>query len=130
MKNILPFFIILILSVSYAQTSPYARSILDTLCSPRYHGRGIYKNGEKQAATFIASEFQKFGLKPMGNSYFQTFEHSANEIVGPLFIKIGRKRLVPGQDYLIHPSSPTFDGKAKMVVVPKEALTDFSLFIK
>ncbi len=130
MKNILYSIALLALSQTFAQTNTYARSILDTLCSPRYDGRGIYNNGEKRAATFIASEFQKLGVKPIGNAYFQSFEHSANAIIAPLSVQIGGKRLVPGEDYLIHPSSPTFDGKAKMVVVPKEALTDFSLFIK
>jgi hypothetical protein len=47
------------------------------LASEELQGRGTGQEGEKLSADFIASEFMRFGLKPIGNegSYFHSFEY-------------------------------------------------------
>ncbi|MBK9590093.1 MAG: hypothetical protein IPO32_00925 [Crocinitomicaceae bacterium] len=37
----------------------YARTIMDSLCSPHYDGRGYVNNGDVRAADFIIAELKK-----------------------------------------------------------------------
>lgn len=60
----------------YAVITPnLLKSHLSFLASDELEGRETAKRGQKIAARYIATEFQKLGLKPMGDSgtYFQKF---------------------------------------------------------
>ena len=61
MKNRLLIFLLLVLGYTAAQSQDiqYAHSIIDTLCSPAFHGRAYTNQGDTKAATFIANEFAK-----------------------------------------------------------------------
>jgi len=113
-----------------AQHKEYATQILDTLCAPHFDGRGYFNNGEKRAAEFIANEFQQLGLQKVNDSYFQKFGLRVNSIVGNPSFKIDKKELVPGTDFLIDPSSPSFKGKSKLYYLSKEELLNFEILQK
>ena len=54
----------------------YLKNNLFALASDEFQGRETTTNGEKLAASFIAAELEKYGVKPFGDNgtYFQTFD--------------------------------------------------------
>ncbi len=100
-------FLLLTLLISFRLFSQVeeARRITEALCSPDFHGRGYVQQGDSIAAEFIASEFQKLGLKSKGRSYFQKFDFPVNSFPTTMEVKIGDKRLTPGVHFLVDPSS-------------------------
>lgn len=73
------------------------------MASPSMHGRGYVNDGDKIAANFIRSEFQKFGLKNFNNDYYQKLTFPINTFPGNMSVKIDGKELVPGKDYIVSP---------------------------
>lgn len=112
----------------YCQDIDYARTILDTLCSEHFDGRGFYNQGEKRSAEFIENEYKKFGLQTFNDSYFQTFTLPVNSITGDITLKIDNKDLVAGADFLVDPSSPGFEGTANIAFLKKTELMDIDQF--
>lgn len=106
----------------YSQDINYARSVIDTLCSPAMHGRGYVKHGDRIAARYISSEFAKHGLKPFGKNYFQHFRFSVNTFPGKMMLKVNGQLLKPGTDYLIDPSSHRIKGKYKLYRVASTSI--------
>ena len=106
--------VILVLSlfslVVSGQSLQYARSVVETLASDTFYGRGYVNQGEKKAALFIAQEFDTIGLKPIGGSFFHKFNTSVNSFPGKMRLTINDKRLKPGIDFLIEPGSPAIKG--------------------
>ncbi len=123
--------LLLLISFSgYAQNKPYARMILDSLCSPHFDGRGYFNRGEKRAAEFIKNEYQKIGLQPIGEEYFQYFQLSTNSIKGKPVLKINNKKLLPGVDYLIDPASVSYKDKSDIFYLTTSMLIDLDEFKK
>lgn len=104
MHKLLLLFIVIVQFASFGQLSE-VRRITQTLCSPEFHGRGYVNKGDSIASVFIASEFQKLGLKKLKGSYFQEFELTVNTFPGRLSIKRGPIDLRPGVDFMVDPSS-------------------------
>ena len=91
------------------------RRITHQLCSPELHGRGYVNKGDSLAAAFIAAEFSKIGLKPIGESYFQEFQHSVNTFPGKMLVKQNNRILIPGVHFLVDAGS----AGGKMQLKPK-----------
>ena len=91
------------------------RRITHQLCSPELHGRGYVNKGDSLAAEFIATEFSKIGLKPIGDSYFQEFQHSVNTFPGVMLVQQNNRKLIPGVHFLVDAGS----AGAKMQLKPK-----------
>lgn len=89
----------------HAQDLQYARSVIDTLTSEQFHGRGYVNNGDGIAAKYIASEYAKAGLKYFGADYFQRFSFPVNTFPDKMEISIGTKKLIAGADYIVNPNS-------------------------
>lgn len=83
----------------------YAREVLNTLCAPDMHGRGYVQKGDSLASAFLASEYEKIGLKPFGDSYFQSFTHSVNSFSEDVKLSIDGVALQAGAEFLVHPGS-------------------------
>ena len=79
--------------------------VLETLCSEAFGGRGYVNGGDSIAAEFLAKEFNKLGLKPIGKSYFQPFRFDINTFPENIVLKIGSTQLTPGKDFLVNPAS-------------------------
>jgi hypothetical protein len=56
---------------SRAQDLDYAHKIVNELTSESYHGRGYVNDGDAKAAAFIKEEFNKLGLKPFADNFYQ-----------------------------------------------------------
>jgi hypothetical protein len=99
----------------FSQDIRYARSIVDTLTSEYFSGRGALNDGEKKAASFIKKQYEENGLKPLGDSFFQEFSSPINVFPGEISVKIDGQSLNVGEDFLIDPSSGGVKGSFEIV---------------
>lgn len=105
-----------------SQEIDYARNVIDTLASDAYKGRGYVDQADKKAADFIKKEFQKFGLQPFSNNYFQPFEVSVNTFPHPLIFAIQDDTLKPGYDFLVEPGSPSIKDSFDTITITAEEM--------
>lgn len=83
-----------------------AEAHLKYLTSEQLAGRMTLSEGDSLAADYVAKQFQKFGLKPLGSSYLVPFEVTANGKLGPnnqfLWMRAGQPDLLlkPEDDYV------------------------------
>lgn len=95
--------------------------MLDTLCSPRYDGRGYVNNGDNRAGDFIREELIRIGAVPFKKFGFeQTYSLNVNTFPYPLEVVLEKDTLQPGSDYLIDPSSGTAQGTFEVVEITPE----------
>jgi aminopeptidase YwaD len=115
MKKLL---VLLLLSVSLRSSSQdvaFARTMVDTLTSPNFWGRGYTNNGMAKAADFIAKQFAGFGLVPINNqSFLQPFSYPVNTFPGRMDVSINNKKLVPGKDFIVTPDSRSVHATGKL----------------
>lgn len=104
--NCLLVLFITILNLSFSQNVNDARALVDTLTSPYFWGRGYTKNGMNKAARFLSHEFATLGLKPVNNSsYLQVFSYPVNTFPGEMQVRINKRTLAPGKDFIVSPES-------------------------
>lgn len=113
------FFTISILATSFSfSQKEYAKTILDTLCSPRYAGRGYVDDGVEKSAKFLAKELKSWGVPPFPKqSYFQNYSFGVNTFPYDIEVKLDDKTLAIGQDYLVDVMSGTAQGKFEVFEV-------------
>lgn len=80
------------------------------LCATHMEGRGYVKKGREKAAHLIKDRFQELGLQPLPNdsSYYQDYTFPVNTFPDRLTLKVNKKELVPGVDYLVDAASPSY----------------------
>jgi len=88
-----------------AQDMQYAHSILNKLTSKDFAGRGYVNNGNGKAAAFIKHQFDSLGLQSFSEKYYQQFSFPVNTFPGKMEVKLDGKTIVPGDDYIVYPSS-------------------------
>ncbi|MBD3637810.1 MAG: M20/M25/M40 family metallo-hydrolase [Crocinitomicaceae bacterium] len=94
----------------------YALSIVDSLCSPRYHGRGYVNEGDLKAAGFLVDEMKRLGVEAFPEqSYTQDYALSVNTFPHPISVALGGDTLEPGADYLVSPISGTAQGEFEVI---------------
>lgn len=105
------FILLLFLTVIvFGQDIHYAKSVVKTLASKEFKGRGYVAKGDKIAADYIANEFKKLGVKKFKNTYFQEFTTPVNTFPSKMDLSINGKTLTAGVDFLIDASSPSIKG--------------------
>ena len=82
----------------------YFKTVLDSLTSNSFAGRGYVENGMTNAGIYLHTEFQKNGLKSFSNNYNQAFNFPIN-IIKDAKLKINKKELKYGIDFIVKPSS-------------------------
>lgn len=102
------------ITLSFAQDSLYTRSVINRLTAKSFHGRGYVMNGDAKAAQFIADEFKRLHLLPLTENYFQPFEFQVNTFPSKMKVSVDGKKLIPGKDFIIHPSSGSAKGNFKI----------------
>jgi len=115
MKRIAVLLLLLVGYHGFSQDISFARRIVDTLTSSSFWGRGYTKDGMSKAASFLAGQFQSYGLKPLqGNDFLQPFSYPVNTFPGKMEVNINGKDLVPGKDFIISPESKGVKGKGNL----------------
>ena len=108
----------------------YARKVVDTMASESMHGRGYINDGDKIAANYIKTEFKKFGLRSLGDDYYQLFSFPVNTFPGSVSVKLGEQELVTGKDYIFSPHSSSSNGKYSIVVADEKLVKKKKKFDK
>lgn len=106
---------ILILAISATAQVDEARIRVEKLCSPEFHGRGYVKGGDSIAAEYLASEYQKIGLKKFKAGYFQEFSFAVNTFPGEMKVVSEGHELIPGVDFIVDPACPAAHKDLKLV---------------
>jgi hypothetical protein len=69
------------------------------------------KEGDKKAAVYIAAEFKKHGLQPLGSkNYFQEFGFPVNTFPSCMDVSINGTTLTAGKDFIVDPGMKKNDG--------------------
>ena len=93
-------------SATFSQDVKYAHKIVDTLTSPYFWGRGYTKDGMSKAGRFLARQFTEYGLKPLAaNTFYQPFSYPVNTFPVDMQVRINKKQLVAGKDFIVSPGS-------------------------
>ncbi len=104
----------------------YAKTILDTLCSQRYAGRGYVNDGVEKAGDFLEQELKSWGIKPFKNKpYQQAYSFGVNTFPYPISVKLDNKELIIGKDYLVDAMSGTAQGQFKVFEVNSKNYLQF-----
>jgi aminopeptidase YwaD len=107
------------------QDMNYTSQVLDKLTSVELAGRGYVEDGHLKAATYIAGEFEKAGLKKFEKTYFQNFSLEANIFPGAMEVQLQKDiPLKPGEDYIVGPNTPTLKGYYKLVLIDSAVVAD------
>lgn len=108
MKKIILFGLISCFTVAIAKAQSfdqnYFKTVLDSLTSKSFAGRGYVEDGMRNAGIYIQNEFQKNGLKSFSSDYHQTFTFPIN-VIKDAKLKINGKELKYGIDFIVKPSS-------------------------
>ena len=145
MKKLFLILLAVILSISvFPQDLDYAKSVVQKLCSPEMAGRGLVAGGDRKAAYYITAEFEKFGLlafdtmydgyKQQQKQFDQYFKIKGNTFPEKVSLILdGKNTLVPGEDFMISPSSGDTRNKLlDIVYLTKDDIKDekkFDLFL-
>lgn len=122
------FFLLLIPFLGFSQLEE-TRRIVETLCSEEFHGRGYVNKGDSIAADFLAEEFKKIGIEPMGDSYFQRFNiKGVQTFPSDMHISMNGKELIPGKHFMVDPNSTGFQGELNPQLITWEEIIDETKF--
>jgi hypothetical protein len=113
----------------HAQDVQYVRKQLERLCSPEFHGRAYFQNGDRIAADYLAGQFKGFGLLSYSPNYFQEYTLNVNSLE-EVDIKINGEALEFGVDFMMKPSSGSLSGTFKPVVINADLIQDPSRLLK
>lgn len=82
----------------------YFKTILDSLTSDSFAGRGYIEDGMMNAGIYLQNEFQKNGVKAFSENYEQKFTFPIN-VIKESKLKINGSELKYGIDFIVKPSS-------------------------
>ena len=94
-----------ILNSLRAQDEAYARRVIRSLSSSSMYGRGTSYHGDSIAAAYLASEFQKMGVRPLAQGYLQYYNYACYSHEGPVSLSISGTDLTPYDHFRIYPAS-------------------------
>ena len=92
-----------------AQNRVYAQSVIDSLASPYFFGRGYLQGGDNKAAAFIREEFSKNGLIPFAGNYYHQFKLNVNTFPSEPALSVNDNKLKAGRDFIVFPSSSSIN---------------------
>ncbi len=118
------------LSIAVCQDFDYAKKIIKTLSSPKFHGRGYVNDGLALSANYINNEFKINNLIPLFADYSQYFYIPVNTFPGNMSVFLDDSLLTPGKDFLVEPFSPGLTGKYTVVVINKKEILDERVMLK
>jgi hypothetical protein len=111
---------------------PKVTSIINVLASDSLEGRGNFSGGQLLAADFIASHFQKIGLKPWNScpGYYQPF-HTSGKLVKSISVELNGRILEDNEFiWLSHCLQQEKDSLLKFTVDRISTLTELQDFMQ
>lgn len=95
----------------------WIRQQIKTLSGDRFSGRGYVGKGADKAAQYVARQFEEMQLYAFSEkeAYIQTYRFPVNTFPGEMHLKLNKKILVPGVDYIIQEASSGVSIKNKKV---------------
>lgn len=105
-------------------TLPFApRPVIDTLCSRAFFGRGYQRDGAAKAAAFLERRLKDAGVAPAagGGLYQQPFRFPLNRIDAEPSLRVGKKKLALGEDFL--PDAGTPSARLRLKTLDYDSLT-------
>ena len=111
-------------SLVYTQQE-FGLEVTKELCSEKYEGRGYVNDGHKKAADYIAGRFDEFQLKKFEDSYFQYFNIVVNTFPDSVSCYLDNKKLLPGEDYILEPSSGSAKGLYSPFIIDRNSIVTF-----
>lgn len=125
-----------ILCIALAQKSAQAQKAelralkheISSLCSPTMAGRGYIGKGVDRAAQHIMRKFRDAGLKPVAadSTFYQYYSFPVVTFPDSVMISIGKRELLPGEEFLVDAASNSYHGRLKMRRVNLGQLKDLS----
>src|ERR1044071_6069516 len=103
------------------------------LSANSFHGRGYVNKGGEKAAAFIQKHFREFGLVPFDadSTYLQKYFMAVNTFPGQIYLRLNKKELEPGSDYLVDAgSTPYFTEKIKLKKIDLKKVKDSASWVK
>lgn len=81
------------------------RDVTSALASDEMQGRGTASPGGEKAARYLADQFAKLGLKPLGDAgtYLQAIKFRSSLVMPETSVKAGDMSLKLGPDFLVFP---------------------------
>lgn len=119
-----------LLGTAYAQDLNYARSVIKTLCSDEFYGRGYVKDGQKKAADFIKEELKTSKLKPFNGDYFQTLAFQVNSFPHKVQLVADNQSLIPGQHFIVAPGCPPVNGTYEVIWIDSACIDNMACYQK
>lgn len=116
--------IVLLPHLSISQDISYAKKVVKTLASDEFKGRGYVGNGEKIAAKYVRTEFEKTGLKTFKKSYYQKFATPVNTFPSTMSLSLNEVKKTAGVDFLIDPGSPGIKGEFRTSTLSIDEILD------
>lgn len=107
-----------------SQELSFPRSMVDTLASPWVYGRGYVNKGDSIAASIIAMQLAEIGLKAFDQGYYQPFRLDINTFPGKMEVSFDGRQLIPGEDFVVHPSSHGCTGTYPVILIDKQTLSE------
>lgn len=117
MRIIAIVFSVFICAPTFSQDLSFVKSQVKKLSDSSFYGRGYINNGSNIAAEYLAHEFDKIGLQPIGESYFQRFEFYVNTFPKKTTVSCNGHTLTEGYDYIIDPVSGSTRGVFDVVQI-------------
>lgn len=105
MRNTLVASIFYLLFSQLSAQVEHARTLVEQLCSPTFHGRGYVNNGDSIAAEFVAKELKAANCQFLPSGPFQSFNFNVNTFPGKFVVSVNNQVLKPGVDVLVDPAS-------------------------
>ena len=107
------FFLNLISVQAQEFNKKYFTSIITTLSSKKYAGRGYVDEGMNNAAVYLSKQYAKNNLKYFEQGYYQSFNYPIN-VINSAELKINGKKLKYGIDFLVKPSSKSISSTVEL----------------
>lgn len=121
-------------TISFAQQEKrWLKHHISLLSSPTMMGRGYVNKGHDKAAKYVLKYFKAYGLLPVNkdSTYIQTYTFPVNTFPGELTLKLNKKELTPGADYLVDAASSSFNSdKIKVNTVDLNKISDSAAWDK
>ena len=104
-------------SRSGAQDIKALKREISALCAPAMAGRGYVLKGRDKAAQHIMRKMRDAGLKPVSpdSQFYQHYTFPVVSFPDSVMIRIGKRDLVPGEEFLVDAASSSYHCRKKKV---------------